>query len=349
MTTSVASPAKANRMAHWVLRVTELQKTLRFFKEVFGMVTIRHEENHEGCKITCNGRFNRPWSKTMVGYPGHTEDEYYCLELTYNYGVKRYDNDNGLRTIAVAVPDVSAAVAAAEKLGYRVEEADAEVVVDCAANKDDGDGTTAGNQYPLVRQQTAKVIVGPDQYRYLPLPADSPSGGGPSSTKREEPFVSVCLNVNDVAASERFWRETLDMRTVTLDGNVAVLTYDQPHSTFLVLRGTNVNLNSKEEGAEAATSSTNPIVTPSAFSGRVAISCPDVSGYYKKFSEGDVVHELQVLEEALGQLEIAIVKDPSGFEICLVTSAVFDPSTKAAANWQEPDWEFRNQKGTGEN
>jgi len=84
------------------------------------MVTIRHEENAEPCKITCNGRFNNAWSKTMVGYQSHYEDEWYCLEVTYNYGVYSYNTDNALMGFGISVSDVVAAAATAQKLGYTV-------------------------------------------------------------------------------------------------------------------------------------------------------------------------------------------------------------------------------------
>ena len=32
------------------------------------MKVLRHEENDEPCPLTCNGVFDTPWSKTMVGY-----------------------------------------------------------------------------------------------------------------------------------------------------------------------------------------------------------------------------------------------------------------------------------------
>ena len=44
----------------------DLKKSTQFLEEVFGMCVIRHEENAAACAITCNGKFNRPWSKTMV-------------------------------------------------------------------------------------------------------------------------------------------------------------------------------------------------------------------------------------------------------------------------------------------
>ena len=56
------------RSAHWVLRVTDLERSLDFYAAVFGMRVIRHEENAAACPITCNGDYATPWSKTMVGY-----------------------------------------------------------------------------------------------------------------------------------------------------------------------------------------------------------------------------------------------------------------------------------------
>lgn len=41
-------------------------RTLAFLTEILGMHVIRHDENDEPCKITCNGNYDSPWSKTMV-------------------------------------------------------------------------------------------------------------------------------------------------------------------------------------------------------------------------------------------------------------------------------------------
>ena len=83
------------------------------------MKVIRHEENSEPCNISCNGRYNNAWSKTMVGY--NDEAFAYCLEVAYNYGVYEYEPGNALLSIGIAVPDVSTALSSARKLGYKVE------------------------------------------------------------------------------------------------------------------------------------------------------------------------------------------------------------------------------------
>ena len=65
---AAAQDPAAGRSAHWVLRVTDLERSLAFYASVFGMAVIRHEENAAACPITCNGDYATPWSKTMVGY-----------------------------------------------------------------------------------------------------------------------------------------------------------------------------------------------------------------------------------------------------------------------------------------
>ena len=53
-----------------------MKANLRFFTRIFGMKVLRHEEFDKPCAITCNGEFNTPWSKTMIGYG--PEDESFC-------------------------------------------------------------------------------------------------------------------------------------------------------------------------------------------------------------------------------------------------------------------------------
>merc|ERR1719436_968234 len=96
---AVAGPQARARHAHWVLRTSDLSRSIKFFKEVFGMKVLRHEEHGAACPITCNGEYDTAWSKTMLGYD--TEDRSYALELTYNYGVIEYPRGDALRDIAI--------------------------------------------------------------------------------------------------------------------------------------------------------------------------------------------------------------------------------------------------------
>merc|ERR1712048_490704 len=60
-------------------------------------------------------------------------------------------------------------------------------------------------------------------------------------------------------------------------------------------------------------------------------------------SPGYVLHELRELEETLGTLLIAIIRDPDGLELCLVSSEVFDPAVRAAADFAMPKWDARRK------
>ena len=111
----------AGRVLHWVIRVSNLEATTNFTTQCLGMVVLRHEENAEPCPLTCNGVFDTPWSKTMVGYG--PENTHYALELTYNYGVESYEKGGGLQTFTINVEDgpdgVAESLACAKRLGYK--------------------------------------------------------------------------------------------------------------------------------------------------------------------------------------------------------------------------------------
>lgn len=76
------------RALHFVFKVGDRNKTIKFFKEILDMKVLRHEEFQEGCKAACNGPYDGKWSKTMIGYGA--EDNHFVIELTYNYGIGSY-------------------------------------------------------------------------------------------------------------------------------------------------------------------------------------------------------------------------------------------------------------------
>jgi len=82
--------------------------------------------------------------------------------------------------------------------------------------------------------------------------------------------------------------------------------------------------------------------------GRHAVALPasDLRAAYARIQASRpeaVVHELRELQEKLGTLLIAIVKDPDGLEICLVSSEVFNAAARAADDFVEPDWSLRSE------
>lgn len=110
---------RQSRLAHWVIRTSELKVTLSFLSDVFEMRVLRHEEFDKPCAITCNGAYDTPWSKTMVGYG--PENVGYCLELTYNYGISSYVTGKNLAHIAVGVDCPGEVIKAARSKGYAVD------------------------------------------------------------------------------------------------------------------------------------------------------------------------------------------------------------------------------------
>jgi lactoylglutathione lyase len=88
------------RLLHTMLRVGDLQRAIDFYTQVLGMKLLRTSENPE-----------YKYSLAFLGYgsnPDHAE-----LELTYNWGVDRYEMGTAYGHIALGVPD---AYAACEKI-----------------------------------------------------------------------------------------------------------------------------------------------------------------------------------------------------------------------------------------
>jgi len=82
-----------------MLRVGDLQRSIRFYTEVMGMQLLRTTERPE-----------QKYDLAFLGYgrnPEHAE-----IELTYNYGVDRYELGTAYGHIAIGVPDAAATCAA---------------------------------------------------------------------------------------------------------------------------------------------------------------------------------------------------------------------------------------------
>jgi lactoylglutathione lyase len=79
-----------------MLRVGDLDRAVRFYTDVLGMNVIRTTDRPE-----------QKYTLAFVGYGDEREGA--VLELTYNYGVERYDPGSGFGHIAIEVPDVAAA------------------------------------------------------------------------------------------------------------------------------------------------------------------------------------------------------------------------------------------------
>ena len=95
------------RMLHTMLRVGNLDRAIDFYTQVLGMKLLRKKDYPEG-KFTL----------AFVGYD--TEDKTAVLELTYNWGVEKYELGNAYGHIAIEVDDAYRACDAVTAKGGRV-------------------------------------------------------------------------------------------------------------------------------------------------------------------------------------------------------------------------------------
>jgi lactoylglutathione lyase len=90
-----------------MLRVGDLDRSVKFYTEVLGMKLLRTTD-----------RPDQKYSLAFVGYGD--EDKTAVLELTYNYGVDRYELGTAYGHVALAVPDAAKACAEVKKRGGKV-------------------------------------------------------------------------------------------------------------------------------------------------------------------------------------------------------------------------------------
>lgn len=95
------------RLLHTMLRVGDLQRSIDFYTKVLGMRLLRTSENTE--------------YKYTLAFVGYTEEsEGAVIELTYNWGVDKYDLGNAYGHIALAVEDVTATCERIRQAGEKV-------------------------------------------------------------------------------------------------------------------------------------------------------------------------------------------------------------------------------------
>ena len=86
-------------LLHTMIRVGDLPRSIAFYRDVLGMQLLRTTE-----------RPDQKYDLAFMGYgrnPEHAE-----IELTYNYGVERYEIGTAFGHLAIGVPDVAATCAA---------------------------------------------------------------------------------------------------------------------------------------------------------------------------------------------------------------------------------------------
>jgi len=326
------------RPAHWVIRTSDLRASLRFLSEVFGMRVLRHEEYDQPCAITCNGTYETPWSKTMVGYG--PEDEGYCLELTYNYGVSSYEPGSGLAHIAVGVESVDEALAAAAGMGYSMQGG--------VITGPDGYKFRVVTQQPdrterfqYVALRVANAARAAEFYRHamgmleLPanfeLPADvTGSPSEPHILGYAEAQVPLLLFEDGTSREVRLeqWegRNAIAVPGRALRGVYKKIMQKQHHGSILhpIREFNELPALRRSRGLPPM-----PCSPPPADALRALREDPGSAPPF-------------------GTLAVAIVTDADGYEICLVSSETYD---QAVANAYDPegniDWEWRAEAEAG--
>lgn len=95
------------RILHTMLRTGDLDRSIDFYTQILGMKLLRRQDYPEG-KFTL----------AFVGYGDERENS--VIELTYNWGVAKYELGNGYGHIALEVDDVYAACDAIRLQGGKI-------------------------------------------------------------------------------------------------------------------------------------------------------------------------------------------------------------------------------------
>lgn len=81
------------RLLHTMLRVGNLERSIKFYTDVMGMKLLRQADNEE-----------YKYSLAFVGYGPETDHT--VLELTYNWDVDSYEHGEAFGHIAIGVEDI---------------------------------------------------------------------------------------------------------------------------------------------------------------------------------------------------------------------------------------------------
>ncbi len=96
-----------SRILHTMIRVSDLETSVAFYRDALGMTELRHEDYPEG-------------QFTLV-FMGYNETPHApTLELTYNYDTTKYSHGSAFGHIAVAVSDINAACDRLSAMGVNI-------------------------------------------------------------------------------------------------------------------------------------------------------------------------------------------------------------------------------------
>ena len=97
------------RFLHTMIRVGDLERSIAFYTNLLGMKELRRRDVPDG-----------KYTLAFLGYGEGNKEGQGEIELTYNYGVEKYEQGNAFGHLAVGVPDVAAACEAVRAGGGKV-------------------------------------------------------------------------------------------------------------------------------------------------------------------------------------------------------------------------------------
>jgi lactoylglutathione lyase len=95
------------RILHTMLRTGDLQRSIDFYTKVLGMRLLRQKDYPDG-----------EFTLAFLGYGDESDNT--VIELTYNWGVDRYEMGNAYGHIAIEVDDVYRATDDIKALGGKI-------------------------------------------------------------------------------------------------------------------------------------------------------------------------------------------------------------------------------------
>jgi lactoylglutathione lyase len=95
------------RLLHTMLRVGNLEESLKFYCEILEMKLLR-QKDYPGGEFTL----------AFIGYGDESQNT--VIELTYNWGVEKYDLGNAYGHIALGVDDIYTTCEAIKQQGGKV-------------------------------------------------------------------------------------------------------------------------------------------------------------------------------------------------------------------------------------
>lgn len=98
----------SKRFLHSMIRVGDLDRSIKFYTEVMGMKFLRKSDYPED-----------KYTLVFLGYG--TEKDSTVLELTYNYGVSTYEHGGAYGHMAIGVDDVKKSISEMKAKGVPVD------------------------------------------------------------------------------------------------------------------------------------------------------------------------------------------------------------------------------------